>query len=171
MRPSLEQLFVSPDHNYFGHHGREPSAHPTLQVRELHCIAGRGIVGDRFFNYRADYAGQITFFSAEIFDELRQEFSVPDASPGQTRRNATGRGLDLIDLSDRDFCLQGVWFRGAGECKPCYWMNQALAPDTEAWLRGRGGLRARILTDGTLRPGPAEFVRGARHFSPAIPAH
>ena len=168
MTSRLEYLCLSSDHNYFGHHGREPSAHPTLQVKELHCVAGQGIVGDRFFNYRPDYAGQITFFSAEVFSELQREFSMPHASPGLTRRNVLVRGLDLPDLSDRDFCVQGVWFRGAGECKPCYWMNTALAPDSEVWLRGRGGLRARILTDGTLRLGLAEVVRGARHSSTRV---
>jgi hypothetical protein len=30
-------------------------------------------------------------------------------------------------------------------------MNQAIAPGAEEFLKGRGGLRARILTDGTLR--------------------
>jgi hypothetical protein len=30
-------------------------------------------------------------------------------------------------------------------------MNTALGPGAEDWLKGRGGLRARILTDGMLR--------------------
>jgi len=37
------------------------------------------------------------------------------------------------------------------ECKPCYWMDFAIGPGAEAWLQGRAGLRARILTDGVLR--------------------
>jgi MOSC domain-containing protein YiiM len=47
--------------------------------------------------------------------------------------------------------VQGVAFIGTGECRPCYWMDQALAPGAEAALRGRGGLRAQILTNGRLR--------------------
>jgi hypothetical protein len=33
-------------------------------------------------------------------------------------------------------------------------MNQAFAPGAEAALKNRGGLRAKILTDGLLRPDP-----------------
>jgi len=43
-----------------------------------------------------------------------------------------------------------VRFRGHSECSPCYWMDQAFAPGAEAALKGRGGLRAQILTDGFL---------------------
>jgi MOSC domain-containing protein YiiM len=38
------------------------------------------------------------------------------------------------------------------ECRPCYWMNRAIAPGAEEFLKGRGGLRAKILCDGELRP-------------------
>ena len=41
-------------------------------------------------------------------------------------------------------------FRGVEECRPCYWMDQAIAPGAEAWLKGKGGLRAKILSDGWL---------------------
>jgi hypothetical protein len=47
--------------------------------------------------------------------------------------------------------VQGVRFFGSAECRPCYWMNQAIGPGAEEFLRGQGGLRARILTDGILR--------------------
>ncbi len=36
---------------------------------------------------------------------------------------------------------------------PCHWMNTAIAPGAEAALQGRGGLRARILSNGILRAG------------------
>lgn len=46
----------------------------------------------------------------------------------------------------------GVRFAGVEECKPCYWMNQTLGDArAENWLKGRGGLRARVLTDGILQ--------------------
>jgi hypothetical protein len=47
--------------------------------------------------------------------------------------------------------LQGVHFFGVEEAKPCYWMNSAFGPGAEAALRDRGGLRARILSNGFLR--------------------
>jgi MOSC domain-containing protein YiiM len=158
MTVTLERLYLSPGHNFFGHHDRPAGEHPALSARELRCVTGRGIVGDRFFDYRPDYPGQITFFSAEVFHELCAALGARDVSPAALRRNVVVRGLDLPALVGCEFTLQGVRFRGASECKPCYWMEQAIAPGAEAWLRGRGGLRARILSDGALAPGAAEFA-------------
>jgi len=64
----VEQLFISPSHNFFGHHGQPAGADPTLRVEEIECVAGRGIRGDRFFDYQPDYKGQITFFAMEVLD-------------------------------------------------------------------------------------------------------
>lgn len=153
MTATIVQLYLSPGHNFFGHHGKPAGAHPAVAVPEVRCLAGRGIEGDRFLDHQPDYAGQITFFEAEVFEGLCAALGLAEASPAGLRRNVVTRGLDLMALAGKEFCVQGVWFRGAGECKPCYWMDAALAPGAEAWLRGRGGLRARILTDGWLRPG------------------
>lgn len=60
------------------------------------------------------------------------------------------RDVDLNQLIGQDFEIQGVHFHGTQECSPCYWMDRAVAPGAEELLKGRGGLRARILTDGTL---------------------
>lgn len=158
---TIEQLYLSPGHNFFGHHGGPAGGHPTLAAEGLRCVAGRGVEGDRFFDYRPDYPGQITFFAAEVFQELRLALGVPEANPAALRRNVLVRGIDVRGLVGCEFAVQGVWFRGACECKPCYWMNEALGPGAEEWLRGRGGLRARILSNGVLRCGRAEFERAA----------
>ena len=47
--------------------------------------------------------------------------------------------------------MNGVLFEGTQEASPCSWMNYAFCEGAEAALKGRGGLRARILTDGILR--------------------
>src|SRR5205823_1831419 len=83
----IRQIFVSPGHNYFGHHGRAPDNHPLLEVAQIECVAGRGIRGDRFYDYRDDYKGQITFFSFEVFERLVRHFGLPNTSPGALRRN------------------------------------------------------------------------------------
>jgi MOSC domain-containing protein YiiM len=144
-------LYISPGHNFFGHHGRAPDDFPIIEVPSIECVAGHGIRGDRFFDYRDDYKGQITFFAFEVFEELCDALQLPDCSPSQLRRNVVVRGADLSSLFEAEFEIQGVRFSGAGECKPCYWMNQAIAPGAEDFLEGRGGLRARILTSGRLQ--------------------
>ena len=63
----IRHLFISPGHNYFGHHEQPPGQHPVLERDEIECVAGQGIRGDRFFGYQEDYKGQITFFAGEVF--------------------------------------------------------------------------------------------------------
>lgn len=147
----VEQLFISPGHNFFGHHGQPAGEHPIVAVNQIECIAGRGIRGDRFFDHQANYKGQITFFSMEVFHALCWELNLPKALPQATRRNAFVRGADLNALIGAEFELQGIRFAGIEESKPCHWMNAALGPGAEEWLRGRAGLRCQILSDGVLR--------------------
>lgn len=151
-------MFISPGHNYFGHHGREPDDYPLLEETRIECVAGRGIKGDRFFDYRDSYPGQITFFSEEVFGELCRAFDLTNKSAGILRRNAVVSGIDLNSLIGVDFEIQGVKFRGTKHCKPCYWMNFAVAPGSEKFLTGRGGLRAQILSDGFIEVGDARLV-------------
>ena len=143
-------LFISPGHNFFGHHGQPAGNHPLIGVNEIECVAGRGIRGDRFFDYKENYKGQITFFSMEVFSKLCRELNLPDARPEATRRNVFIQGSDLNTLIGRQFEIQGVGFTGIEECKPCYWMNLALGTGAEEWLKGRAGLRCQILNDGKL---------------------
>jgi MOSC domain-containing protein YiiM len=143
-------LFVSRGHNFVGHHGREPDTHPMIEMSEIECVAGRGIRGDRYFDFKGDYKGQITFFSLEVFDELCSAMQI-QASPSLARRNVITHGVDLNELIGQEFELQGIRFFGMEECRPCYWMDRAFAPGTQEFLKGRGGLRAKILTSGRLR--------------------
>lgn len=149
----IRNLYISAGHNFFGHHGQEAGRSPVVELREIECVAGRGIRGDRFFHYEDDYKGQITFFSNEVFEDVCQLLSVGDKSPAVARRNVVTRGIDLNSLVGQRFSIQGVEFAGVCECKPCYWMDRAIAPGAEGALQGRGGLRARILTSGILRIG------------------
>jgi MOSC domain-containing protein YiiM len=147
----VEHLFISPGHNYFGHHGQAAGEHPLVEVQEVECVAGKGLFGDRFFDFKDNYKGQITFFAREVFDDVCGQVGVTGISPGVTRRNVITSGVDLNSLIGKTFEVQGVQFEGVCECSPCYWMNGAIGPGAEAALHGRGGLRARILTDGVLR--------------------
>lgn len=152
----VELLCVSPGHNYFGHHGVPAGEYPTIPVPEVECVAGRGLRGDRFFDYKPDYKGQVTFFAVEVYEELCATLTPPGSTPPAPtvfRRNVIVRGVDLNQLIGREFSVQGVRFLGVAECSPCHWMDQAFAPGTEAALKGRGGLRAKILSDGVLRAG------------------
>jgi len=144
-------LFISPDHNYVGHFGRPAGTSPIVEVPEIECVAGSGIRGDRYLDHKPDYKGQITFFEIETHRRLCDEFAVFDKGPEVYRRNVVVEGMDLNELIGKEFEIQGVRFLGTEESKPCLWMNKAFAPGAEKALRGKGGLRAKILVGGVLR--------------------
>ena len=117
----------------------------------MHCVAGRGLKGDRFFDYGQDYKGQVTFFQEEVFVALCRQIGVSDKPISALRRNVITRGLELSPLIGKRFQIQGVEFEGIEECRPCYWMDFAIGDGAEAALKEKGGLRAKILTTGYLK--------------------
>jgi len=152
MKPEIQLLhfYIAPAHSYYGHHGRSAGDAPVQECDAIECVAGRGVAGDRFFDYRSDYRGQITFFAMETHERMCREFG-RDVPPSVYRRNVVTRGIDLNTWIGRTFEIQDVVFAGTEEASPCHWMNTAFGPGAEDALRGFGGLRARILTDGRLR--------------------
>jgi MOSC domain-containing protein YiiM len=151
----VRRIFISPGHNFVGHYGKAAGTNAAVEVQSVDCLAGRGLKGDRYCDHKADYKGQITFFSSEVADELQREFHLAALDPSSFRRNVITEGVDLNQLVGTRFSIQGVEFEGVEECRPCSWMNYAVGTGAEAWLRGRGGLRAKILSDGTLHRDPA----------------
>jgi MOSC domain-containing protein YiiM len=147
----IRHLFVSSGHNYVGHHEKPPGEHTMVEVEQVQCVAGKGILGDRYFGFKDGYKGQITFFEEETYQELCSQLGVWDRGPEAFRRNVITRGIRLNELIGLEFELQGVRFFGHEECKPCYWMDSAFARGAEKALKGRGGLRAKILGDGFLK--------------------
>jgi MOSC domain-containing protein YiiM len=140
-----------------------------VEVPVIECVAGTGIRGDRYFDFKNDYKGQITFFSLEVFDKLCGELQNQDCSPSLLRRNVIARGIDLNELIGQDFEIQGTRFHGMEECRPCYWMDRAIAPGAHEFLKGRGGLRAKILCDGKLHSTAQLTDLTDQHFVVASP--
>ena len=149
----IHHIYISSGHDYWGRQGAGRFQSGITQLNEVECVAGMGLRGDRYFGYRPDFKGQITFFDAEVVDEVRAYFKLVKLPASVFRRNIIVSGLDLSSLMNQRFTIQGVEFQGSQECKPCHWMDRAIAPGGEDFLKPhfRGGLRAKILTDGILR--------------------
>ncbi|WP_309488650.1 MOSC domain-containing protein [Oceaniferula flava] len=154
---TLKQLYISPGHNYFGRHGKGSMDHVIEEVEVMRCVAGHGIEGDRFYDFEPDYKGQLTFFDWAVYQEVQEEIVKGELSPSAFRRNVLIEGVDLNELIGKRFTLGGLEFTGSGECKPCYWMDEACAPGAFEFLKGRGGLRTRIVQGGKLTPGDYEL--------------
>ena len=149
----LLEIWISDGNDFRGRHQIGRLHHATRRVPEVECLAGMGLRGDRYFGFKPDYKGQVTFFDAETLLAVRNRFALPDLSASVFRRNLVVRGVRLGDWVGKRFRFQDIEFEGSEECKPCYWMDQVAAPGAEDFLKTdfRGGLRARILSDGILR--------------------
>ena len=102
---------------------------------------------------QARLQGADHLFRSRGVPQLLATLGLPETTtPALVRRNAFTDGLDLNALIGREFTVQGVRFLGVAECSPCHWMDTVLAPGG-GFLKGRGGLRCKILSDGVLRAG------------------
>lgn len=151
----LLHIYISSGHDYWGKQGQGRFQSGITEVAEVECVAGQGLRGDRYFGFRPDFKGQVTFFDIAVVEEVRHHFKLARLPASVFRRNLIVRGADLQRWLGKRFLFQGVEFEGSQECKPCHWMDRAIAPGGEDFLKGkfRGGLRAKIITDGVLRVG------------------
>lgn len=155
-------LLVSPAHAYFGR-ARDGAANvATTDADQVELVAGKGIVGDRFFGKAAHMDAAVTLLSIEALEAMAEELGTAPFDPLLTRRNVVLRGAHLPPLLGQEFALESggdvIRLRAGRAAHPCAWMDRMLAPGAHAAMRGRGGVRCQPLTNGTLSRGPAVLV-------------
>jgi MOSC domain-containing protein YiiM len=72
---------------------------------------------------------------------------------GEARRNVVTVGAPLNHLVDREFWVGEVLMRGTRLCEPCRHLEDLTQKGVLGGLIHRGGLRARILNEGTIHVG------------------
>ena len=153
MKIIIDDIWISPGHDFKGRHGKGRRNHGMMRVEEVLCEAGRGLAGDRYHDEEPGAKTQVTFVDRKVVDEMCRTLGIVRPDYSSLRRNVLVSGVDLNSLIGKTFAIDGVFFEGVEECKPCYWMDEAVAPGANAFLAGRGGLRCRILNGGILRCG------------------
>ena len=129
-------------------------------VEEALAVPGRGLEGDRYFKQEGTYyaegkTGQdLTLIEAEAIERLERENGI-ELAPGDARRNVVTRGLQLNDLVGRRFTVGGIECVGRRLCDPCEYLESVTKPGVLKGLARRGGLRADILSGGTISVGAA----------------
>lgn len=155
-------LLVSPEHAYFGRPKDGAADVPTTDADHVEVVEGQGIVGDRFFGKAAHMDAAVTLLAVEGLEAMAAELGTPPFDPLLTRRNVVLRGAQLAPLLGEELVFEqahgSVRLRAGRPANPCAWMDRVLAPGAHAAMRGRGGLRCRPLTSGTLRRGRAVLV-------------
>jgi MOSC domain-containing protein YiiM len=130
---------------------------PTSAVNEAHAIPGVGLEGDRYALRQGTFYKplpdrEITLIEAEAIEALKRDYNV-EFSPGEARRNVVTRGVALNHLVGRDFQIGEVKARGIRLCEPCDHLQRVTGRAVLKGLLHRGGLRAQILSEGTIRVG------------------
>ncbi|MHB1838072.1 MAG: MOSC domain-containing protein [Solirubrobacteraceae bacterium] len=145
----VEAIFVAPT-----------AEAPMRALDQAQAIAGHGLEGDRYADGRGTFSvpggrgNELTLIAAEVLDAL----ALPDGRPlsgAQTRRNLLTRGVDLNALVGRRFRIGELELIGRRRCEPCAHLQRLTRPGVLRALVHRGGLRADLLSSGTLQVGDA----------------
>jgi MOSC domain-containing protein YiiM len=127
-------------------------------VESVEAIAGKGLVGDRYFLKTGTYSQksgpdrEVTLIEIEALEALAREYDTR-LEPAQARRNLVTCGVPLNHLVGQEFSVGEAVLRGIRLCEPCGHLEKLTIAGVEKGLRHRGGLRAQILRGGTLRTG------------------
>jgi len=143
---TLHHFFTSEKHNYFTHPKFKVGSAPTQTPNILEFTAGSGLKGDRF--EQGTYP--ITFFSLEIAQEIEVFFEC-SIDIALYRRNIIISGVNLCELIGQQFRIGEVLFEGMAHCNPCTWMDAVIHKGLYRQMKGRGGLRAKVIAGGTLK--------------------
>jgi MOSC domain-containing protein YiiM len=155
-------LLVSPAHAYFGRAREGAAVVPTADADHVELVAGKGIVGDRFFGKAAHMDAAVTLLAVEALEAMAAELGAGPFDPLLTRRNVVLRGAQLAPLLGSEFAVESrgdvVRLKAGRPAHPCAWMDQMLAPGAHKAMRGRGGVRCQVISGGILHRGPAVLV-------------
>jgi len=126
-------------------------------VAAIAAEAGRGLLGDRYYQAAGTFSkpgqdNEVTLIESETIEALERECRIRFA-PGDSRRNLVTRGVALNHQVGRDFLVGGVRLRGIRLCEPCGHLEKLTVNGVRDALRHRGGLRAAVVTGGTIRVG------------------
>ncbi|MEK7701393.1 MAG: MOSC domain-containing protein [candidate division NC10 bacterium] len=148
------------------HIAKKDSA-PMESLPAVRAVPGRGLEGDRYFlgtgfySRKASHGGrEVTLVETEAVEALLHGVGNAEGhrlgitlSPAETRRNLATVGVPLNHLVDREFWVGPVLLVGTRLCEPCKHLDDLTQQGVMAGLIHRGGLRARILSEGVIRVG------------------
>ena len=116
-------------------------------VGSVRAVAGRGLEGDRYFFANGAGSGEaLTLIEAEALEDV-------GLTGAQSRRQVVVRGGGLNDLVGKRFRVGDVECEGVELCEPCTHLQRLTRPGIIKDLIHRGGLRADILSGGTISVG------------------
>lgn len=140
---------------------------PMLGVASAVAIAGKGLEGDRYAagvgfyspNPTTEGARELTLIEQEAIDAVRHDGGV-ELNGVETRRNIVTRDIRLGDLLGKRFSIGEVVCEGVRDCPPCAHLDELTGKKLMPLLVRTGGLRARIVTGGSISLGDEITIVG-----------
>jgi len=121
-----------------------------LSVEEALADQHSGLLGDRYNG--SSGKRQVTLIQWEHLAVL-ESLTGKAVYPELLRRNLVVKGINLLALKNRHFCIGTAVFKTTGYCHPCSRMETVLGAGGYNAMRGHGGLTAQVLTGGLIRVG------------------
>ena len=122
------------------------------------ALEGCGLEGDRYCAGTGHWSRfgrvcEVTFIAAEDLHDIERETGV-SVKNGEHRRNVVTRGISLKALRRGErFRVGEVVFENRGPRSVCRYVEQLTEPGMAWALKGRGGICARVIENGTVRVG------------------
>jgi MOSC domain-containing protein YiiM len=117
-----------------------------------------GLQGDRYCAGTGHWSRfgrvcEVTFIAAEDLDDIERETGV-GVKKGEHRRNVVTRGISLKALRRGErFRVGKVAFEYRGPRSVCRYIERLTEPGMTQALKGRGGICASVIENGTVRVG------------------
>ena len=131
---------------------------PVERVGEVAALEGCGLAGDRYCEGTGHWSRfgrvcKVTLIAAEDLDAIEKETGIR-VRDGENRRNVVTRGISLKTLRRGDrFRVGKVVFEYRGPRSVCRYIERLTEPGMTQALKGRGGICARVIENGTFRVG------------------
>ena len=123
------------------------------EVEQINVSAGKGIIGDRYFNEFTENRNQLTLIESENIDYYNEKFNlkIPYLN---FRRNIVTKDIRLNDLVGKKIIIGKTEVKGIDLCRPCKSLQKNLDQNNiiKEFLR-KGGLRCKILTSANIKIG------------------
>ena len=122
-----------------------------VRVDEARAVKGRGLEGDRYYDGNGTFSKpgrgyELTLVDADVLQDVGLTWE-------DGRRNIVTRDIDLNALVGHRFTVGQVECIGRRLAEPCAHLESLARAGIMRPLVHRGGLRADILADGTIRVG------------------
>lgn len=138
---------------------------PVTSVEHANALVGLGLQGDHKAELASEQPGgsqrQVTLIQAEHLPVIAALLRQPQVDAALLRRNLVISGINLLAtrslFKDQPLILRvgSCELEITGPCEPCSRMEELLGVGGYNAMRGHGGLNARVVLAGEIRPGDA----------------